>query len=131
MLKWLHHLFNPHCPDCKADNEDLKVCLSCETLKAELASERFEKNKLLSTLLEVVHPVVRVEKEEQKELQPIAPRTVPWNVKRQMLEAEDRVQAKIIADKQREEAEAAGQMKIVGKMTTEELERALGVNDAS
>ena len=48
--------------------------------------------------------------EEPKDLKPILPRVMNWNVRRQMLEAEDRKKAQILSQQ---------------KISTEELEKEL------
>lgn len=97
MTNFFHRLFNPHCPDCRAD----AICESCETLRIEIARLRDENSKLLDRILE---------KPEKVEIRAAAPAminrpNVPWNVRRQMLEAEDRERAKLM--KQVEKADVA------------------------
>jgi hypothetical protein len=71
----------------------LVVCESCETLKHQLEVANFEKKQLLDKLLG--NPVI----ESSKEPIPLThPRSIPWNVKRQMLETEDREKARLIRE---------------------------------
>lgn len=91
MIKFFHHLFNPHCPDCRAEKEDDKQCVSCETLQLEISRLRHDNERLLEAIL---HPNVPAEpKTETVEFKPITSGHVPWNVKRQTLEREERIRA--------------------------------------
>lgn len=83
-----------------------------------LEQSNYEKNKLLQQLLELVHP--KPEEVTTAPLpKPIMPKVVPWKVRQQMLETESRQQARILADKKKEVAEAT--------KSTEELEKELGI----
>jgi len=98
---WLHQLFNPHCPHCialereKADRtEESKVCVTCEALKMELSLAHIQINTLQSAL---INPVKTEEpKTDTSGLKPILPTRVPWKVRQQMLEREDRHAAELI-----------------------------------
>jgi hypothetical protein len=105
MLKWLHHLLNPHCPDClaeklrqqeefKREQAEDKICDSCETLKYEVERLRADNDKLLARLLEKPEPVI--ERTVAPEPMAVPPRATLWAVRRQMLEAEDREKAKLL-----------------------------------
>lgn len=111
MSNWFHRLFNPHCSHCHDEREESRVCQSCETLRKELERVTYENNKLLDRLLE--RPIVE-ERSEHLEPKLQVPRNVPWNVRRQMLEQEDRERARLI----REAAKP---------IPTEDLERELDV----
>ncbi len=90
---WIHRLFNPHCPDCKEEREDSMVCESCETLKQQLEIANYEKKQLMDRILE--KPAL----ESKPELREVTvPRAVPWPVRRQMLEAEDREKARLMRE---------------------------------
>lgn len=102
MFKWLHHLFNPHCPDC------IRVCDSCETLRSLLNIEKNEKQKLLDIIIERNTPKEHEVPPEVK-LEDITQRHIPWRVRQQALEAEDRAKARIL------------------KQRTEELEQEIGI----
>jgi hypothetical protein len=69
-------------------------CESCETLKMQLEIANHEKSQLLTRLLE--KPESEVRPVQTEEIKPIMPKTVPWNVRRQMIEAEDREKAKLM-----------------------------------
>lgn len=69
------------------------LCESCETLKHQLETSNYEKKLLMDRLLE--RPSVEVPS------QPVTitkPMNVPWNVRRQMLETEDRERARLIRE---------------------------------
>lgn len=71
-------------------NEEKEDCKSCETLRQQLEIANYEKEKLLNRLLEKPEPI----KEETKPVMVSKPRTVPWAIRRQMLEKEDREAAR-------------------------------------
>jgi len=112
MINWIHHLFNPHCEHCREEREESRVCPSCETLKSQLESVNHEKNKLLDRLL--TPPVVETVVQPVREI--TAPVNIPWNVRRQMLEREDRERAKLIQN---------------APIPTETLERELNIASAT
>ena len=91
MSNYFHKLFNPHCPHCKEELEYARVCLSCETLRAQLEISRIENKRLLDRILEKPQP-----EPVSVPMEPTRPVSVPWNVRRQMLEAEDREKARIL-----------------------------------
>lgn len=76
-------------------------CESCETLKSQLEIANFERRQLLETIISFTKPAVEVSL-EQREIAPIRPRTVPWRVRQQELEKNDRLTAEI-NKKQRED----------------------------
>lgn len=90
-INWFHRFLHPHCPDCREEREDSKVCRSCETLKEQIESIRSENKRLLDRLLEKPAP-----EPEQKSVEITRPINIPWNVRKQMLEAEDRERAKLL-----------------------------------
>jgi len=93
LSKFFHHLFNPHCPDCKDEHEESIICESCEILKKELAIAHQENKRLIDSMLE--KPEIEINKEP---VQITRPHTLPWKVKQQILEKEDRVKARIMKD---------------------------------
>ena len=107
-IKWLHHLFNPHCPACEADT----ACKTCSTLRELLEIEKFEKKQLLNHLLEPTTNSAPYEGEPKE----IRPKSIPWRIRKEMLETEDRERARILAKK---------------NLEISELEKSLGVDDAS
>lgn len=90
-----------------------KICDSCETLKHQLEISNLDKNKLLDRLLEKPEPVV-----EREPAQITRPLNIPWNVRRQMLEAEDRAKAKLMRDAVKPDSE-------IDKKETEAFEKEL------
>lgn len=92
MSNFIHRLINPHCEHCKEEREDSRICSSCETLRAQLELANYDKGRLLDRLLE--KPGIEV---PSKLAEITRPQTVPWNVRRQMLEKEDREKARLMA----------------------------------
>jgi hypothetical protein len=89
-----------------------KPCDSCETLKEQLSIANHEREKLLARIMEKPEPIPNVP------LAPVTmPRMVPWNVRRQMLEAEDRARAKAIKEA------AKADTPEINKKSVEELEK--------
>lgn len=70
-------------------------CPFCEELKQILNQERQEKRKLLDFIIDSEK---EVPKELPKEIQPIQPKMIPWRIRREMLEAEDRKQAQLMRE---------------------------------
>jgi len=91
ITNWFHRFLNPHCPDCKEEVEISRICESCETLKQQLAFANINNEKLMARLL--AEPKVEV---PSQPMEVTIPRNIPWNVRRQMLEAEDREKAKLL-----------------------------------
>lgn len=110
-IKWLHHLFNPHCPDCLVEQH----CKNCDTLRDLLEIEKFEKRELLRSIL--ADKDALPEQKYDGTPQEVRPKTVSWRIRREMLEQEDRVKAQVI-QRQKMDAQSVG-----------ELEKELGVNN--
>lgn len=93
------------------------VCQSCETLKQQIETLRYDNQQLLGALVtketKVETPI------DTSNLKPIKPRMIPWSQRRHMLEENDRQQAQLLK-KAREEGATL-------KPETEELERELGI----
>lgn len=100
MWHWLHHLLNPHCQECKEAAEENKICQSCETLKMQLSIANHEKEQLLQTVLSISRPQAEAPA-QQVDYESIKPKMTTWNVRRQMLEAEDRRAAQILAEQKK------------------------------
>ena len=90
-------------------------CQTCEILRDQLDESNRERKELLHRLLDKdkPEPLPTVQSEPPV---PITPAFVPWRVKQQLLEAEDRKRAELMRTRAREIAE---------------LEDELGVNNAS
>lgn len=76
------------------------VCASCELLRDQLDESNRERRELLQRLLERDKP----EPPQVAEVAnvPITPPFVPWRVRQQMLEKEDRRAAQILRDREKE-----------------------------
>lgn len=101
-LIWIHHFLNPHCEHCRNEKfeSEVVVCHSCETLKTQLAIANNEKNQLLNTILSFTRkpeesPSVIVRPENVK------PGMMTWRVRKQMLEAEDKKAAELLAEQRK------------------------------
>lgn len=111
MINWFHKWLNPHCAHCREE----KLCSSCDILKMQLAIVREENKKLLDTILDFTKP--KVEEAPVREVSNFEPTIRSWKQKQRLLEEEDRVRAKIIADMERELDLARPDTKDTGKET--------------
>lgn len=68
-------------------------CESCEILKIQLDRSNIERDKLLFRILERPTEVMN-----EKPVDITPPRNIPWNVRKQMLEQEDRMKAKLMRE---------------------------------
>jgi hypothetical protein len=112
MLNFIHRLLNPHCEFCHDEREAAQICKSCETLKGQLENINFEKDKLLSRILE--RPNVEIPTQPERTIT-VPTGNIPWAVRRQMLEREDREKARLMRDAP------------VAKISTEDLEKELDI----
>ena len=87
MSNWFHRWLNPHCPDC------ILICESCEVLKGQLEILNYTNKQLMDRIL---NPPVPVTIPEPAQREVSIPKNIPWGVRRQMLEAEDRERAKLM-----------------------------------
>jgi hypothetical protein len=119
LLDWYERYLEIKYNSRKLKNEvvvEEKVCQSCETLRQQLEFSNYEKTQLLNKLL----------KEPEKEPAPAEapqitrPKSIPWHVRRQLLEQEDRVKAQRIRDAAKPDSEVA-------KVSTEDLEKELKI----
>lgn len=87
-------------------------CETCDILRIQLAESNAERKDLLHRLLEKDKPEPSpiVKEEEPRSIQP---QFVPWRVRQQMLETEDRQRAKLTREKAQE---------------IQELEKELGIS---
>lgn len=87
-------------------------CNTCEVLRTQLDESNRERRDLLNRLLVPSNPEPpsSIPKEDMR---PIMQQQLPWRVRQQMLEAEDRKQAALMKEKKKE---------------IEELEKELGVH---
>ena len=73
-------------------------CKTCEALRWQLDQVQNEKTELLK---HIMHPPEATENRPRPE--PIVPRkNIPWSVRQQMLEAEDREKARLMREKTEE-----------------------------
>jgi len=79
------------------------TCKSCETLQKALDQANFNNKLLLAQILDLAKPAQPLVPEAPPEFKQIDPRTLSWNVRRQMLEAEDRKKASILRQAREEE----------------------------
>lgn len=77
--------------------EEARKCQTCEVLKEQLYIANNEKQKLLDQIIELTNPK-ELPQAEQQTFEPIKPRIVPWHVRKQLLEAEAREQARLLRD---------------------------------
>ena len=95
------------------------ACPVCEVLREQLANSERERRELLQRALAPSTPEIPQVKEE--EFKPIQSQFVPWRVRQQMLEAEDRKRAELMREKERE----------ISQMRVSELEKELEIDHAS
>lgn len=140
MFNFIHRLFNPHCPFC-AEQDRLEreqrledeACPSCETLRTQLEASNYEKSLLIKALTEKpTEPATN-----REDIQPIKPRMIPWHVRRQMLEKDDRAKAASMKNAAKPDApvkietEAVANATIDNPVSVEDLEKELGVVNAA
>jgi hypothetical protein len=92
LLDWYERYLEIKYNSRKLKNEvvvEEKVCQSCETLRQQLEFSNYEKTQLLTKILKEPEP----EPKPAEAPQITRPRSIPWNVRRQLLEQEDRVKA--------------------------------------
>lgn len=122
--QWIHHLINPHCEHCKTEAEESRLCKSCEVVKHQLEIANYEKKQLLEAILDGAKPRASYQ-QKPVEYEPLKPKSIPWQVRKQMLEAEDRERAKLMSKQKTEE------VRIDNDLTNEirEMEEELGINE--
>lgn len=92
-LNWLHHIFNPHCEECAAE----RVCPSCEVLRRQLEIQNENNRQLTLAIVDLNKPIAPSESEKSTKAPEPIRSVMPWRVRKQMLQAEDRKQAEILA----------------------------------
>ena len=95
MIKWFHHLLNPHCEHCLAERELDEHCKACDILQYEVERLRAENERLLARILHIPEPTP--ERSIAPELVSSRPRASTWAMRKQILEAEDREKAKLMS----------------------------------
>jgi hypothetical protein len=102
-------------------------CSTCEILRSLLDESIKERRELTARIVAHSEPLpLAKEKEEERPPVPIQPTFIPWRVRQQMLEEEDRKQAQVIRAKQNELAEQNRLMTNANK-SVEELEEELKI----
>lgn len=101
---WIHHLFNPHCPECASLAEEQKICQSCETLKMQLSIANIEKRQMLDSILSQARAGDTEAEMKPVNYEELKPKIMTWNVRKNMLEAEDRKTAQILAERKKNES---------------------------
>src|SRR5689334_23184534 len=114
--EWIVHLFDPHCVVCAHKND----CKNCELLKEMLEAERWEKRKILDSMLYKPEQNTQV---PQPDHMSFGRKFIPWNIRAEMLQAQDRKKAQVLHDLA-EEKKAAD---LLEKVHVEQLERELGI----
>ncbi len=97
-MGWLHRFLHPHCSHCKEERQENSICQTCEVLTVQLARANIEKDQLLAQIERMASPSIIEEPVDKETPEPLKPRVVPWAVRRNLLEAEDRVKAKLMRD---------------------------------
>lgn len=92
ITKFFHELLNPHCSHCKEQEDESKFCQSCDTLKMQIEIANQNNARLMSRLLDKPEPIIVDSTPREVTL----PKVVPWAVRKQMLETEDRERARAI-----------------------------------
>lgn len=107
LLSWYNEFLS-----IRRENERLKIelrkesiCESCEYLKMQIAREQELNRELMEKLTDKPEPMVIAEPKVQVPI----PKFIPWKVRKQMLEAEDRRTAQVLKDKQNEMQQALRQ----------------------
>jgi hypothetical protein len=144
IINWFHHLFNPHCQQCRIDEEmrlvESKHCETCDALRFQLNQVNQQNRDLLNAIIaKNLNPVmVGDEPEDESENLPDALPLQPgrqllshkaWRIRQQTLEAEDRARAKTIAEQKKMESEARKVTSVpsVEQSDIAELENELGI----
>jgi len=118
VIKFFHQIFRPNC-DCNICSRP--SCSKCEVLESQLLFERAQNQQLIQNLINLTNPIKEEPAKRNVELKPIHTVGIPWRVKQQMMEEEDKKSAQLKREKELE--------KEANKLTTEELEKELGIPD--
>lgn len=125
MSNWFHKFFNPHCPHCRDEKVEDKVCGSCEVLKVELEALRFNNQRLIDNLMDFTKPKSEALPQPSSDFKPISSRHVPFSITQQRLELQSRRAAQDL------EKASENQILTGKKVDLDKLENELGVKDAS
>jgi hypothetical protein len=133
MIKFFHHLFNPHCADCRDKEEYNKICNSCETLKNQLEKANYDNKRLLDQIILLTNPKTEIVTAQPEETAPIFSMGKTWNIRKAELERESRNTAELERRKKLEEAQlkTATQIKKTDENRITELEKELEIENAA
>ena len=93
MHNFLHRFFNPHCEQCKLEEQEKQICNSCTVLQQQLERANYEKDLLLQQLF--AKPVETSRSTTAEEMEAIRPaKHIPFSVRKRELEENDRAEAK-------------------------------------
>ncbi len=84
----------------KLFNLEPMACPVCEVLREQLAKSEEERRELLHRAL--APSDFESVPEEKEELKPVTPPFIPWRLRQQMLEAEDRKKAQLMRERSEE-----------------------------
>ena len=121
MIHWLHHLLNPHCDSCRSERQEDSICQTCEVLRSQVERVNFEKDKLLAQLERMTNPSVETEAEQEEVHKSVGGMAIAWAVKKRLLEAEDRAEAKVERERKLRIKSATSEKSI------EDLEKEVGI----
>jgi len=107
MNNFFHRLFNPHCPECREELREKAINPVEEALKLENARMQEMIDRLFDRLLEKPEAVV----EEPRPASVAKPTFVPWRVRQQMLQDQDRVTAKLMREAPKPDAKTTEDIK--------------------
>lgn len=95
MANWFHRFLNPHCPDCALERQDKSHCNTCEVLREMVSRLESENHELRDRLFDKQQPIPERTTAPTAVTRPNKP--VAWAIKRQMLEQESKVQARLLS----------------------------------
>jgi hypothetical protein len=104
---------------------DAPRCPTCEVLQLQLEIVQRERDQILHQMLWADKSKVPEIPQTPEELRPVLPQYIPWRVRQQMMEAEDRKKAQLLAAKTKEMAESKPTSPEI-----EKLEEELGIKGA-
>jgi hypothetical protein len=92
-------------------NLEPRHCETCEVLRSMLDESNRERKELLHQLIH--KDKIEPPSTQTEEYKPLTPQFVPWRVRQQMLEAEDRKKAHLMQEKAKEIAELEKELDVV------------------
>lgn len=103
-MKWLHRLFNPHCPECRDEDRNEII----DVLQQQLNQANYNNERLIKYILEPKGEFTQASSPSsiEDEPEPVRPKIVPWHIRKKMLEEQDREKAKILRQTAEDQAKA-------------------------